>query len=570
MRIFLLFIKFAEYVEILTNEFNSYLNKLIHYTFINGLITYDKPCKYSYCQIQFNSSKEKDRRRTESNEIYNKSFKIIDLKINKTKINELKNMKIRKLNGYDHTMGPITESDILDFLLNINDTLYNFIDLYLGKDYKNMNTTGNNFLTKENNLYLQLLKRSIHMIAIKFSTILTLDNYKEFEENLYEKYNNISFYINNNSDIISSYKNEFVDLLKDSSIFIGLSFNLSFYNIKGQYKILCDLIQNKMKYLSEEDLLKYKLRLLNDEEEDEEDNDILDQNNDLNEIEDINLNFKDIILQNKEAFKGFDSLLLFIEDGLVIWDQIDLEQNNNFHSWYTFVLKSEILELDDEAEAGVSISIMKKQISLPVGICYNIFKKTLIITFNIQLASFLDFVIAITPSLDIGACINIGGDYNWGNKEGYFFIEAYGKAEVSLTLDLGLYVPSNRTMFSVSINIGLHGIIVSGIVGCKLKLYLKDEFVVDSYFQIKAFEFSFYIMLKFTISIENIINFSFQIYLFDKVFACAIKYEFHYERSYKYSNKTEPLTCKYEGNLETNFFKKYSLINHGDKCKVKK
>ena len=123
--------EFAEYVDILTNDFNSYLNKLFHFTFINGLLTYDKPCNYSFCQIQFNSSIENERRRTEQDEIKNKTFKRFNLIINKTKINELKNMKIRKLNGYDHTMGAITENDILDFLLSINDTLYKFIDIYL-------------------------------------------------------------------------------------------------------------------------------------------------------------------------------------------------------------------------------------------------------------------------------------------------------------------------------------------------------------------------------------------------------------------------------------------------------
>ena len=422
-------------------------------------------------------------------------------------------------------MGGITESDILDFLLNINDTLNNFINLYLGKDYKNMNITGNKFLMKENNLYLQLLKRSIDMTAIKFSTILTIDNYNKFEENIYEKYNNISFYINNNSDIISLYKNEFVNLLKDSSIFIGFSFNVSFINIKGQYKILNDLIQNQMKYLSEEDLQKYKLRLLNNDTDDEEDNDILDQNNNLNEIEEMNIDFKKNILENKEMLTLWHNKLMPCEDGFIVWKESTLKQGTYFNSWFTMFYKSQKNKFDD-IDFSASVSFQKKQISIPLGICYIFLKKTFIVSFNLQLASFLDLVIASSPSLDIGACIYIGYEYNWANNESYFFIEAYGKAQISTTLDLGLYVPSNRTIVSISINIGLHGIIVSGRVGCKLKLYLKDEFKVDAYLQLKAFEFSFYVMLKFTISIKNIINISFQLYIFDKVFACALKYEF--------------------------------------------
>ena len=41
------------------------------------------------------------------------------------------------------------------------------------------------------------------------------------------------------------------------------------------------------------------------------------------------------------------------------------------------------------------------------------------------------------------------------------------------------------------------------------------------------------------------------------MFACASKYEFHHEVSYKYFNTTEPLSCKFKGNYEANFFKKY-------------
>jgi len=556
--------EFYEYSEILTQDFDSYLNKLIHYTLINGLITYNKPCNYSICQIHFNNSKENERRRTEIDETNNVSFEIFDLNINKTKINKLRNLKIRKLNGYDHTMGSITESDILDFLLNINDTIYNFIDLYLGKEYKNMNITANNFLMKENIIYLQLLKRSIDMTAIKFSTILTLDNYNKFEENIYEKYNKISFYINNNSDIISLYKNEFVNLLKDSTIFIGLSFNLSFIKIKDQYKILSDLIQDKMKYLSEEDFQKYKLRLLKKKkDDDEEDNDILDQNNNLNELEFLNEFFKENVLANKNRFKFSENYYILAKDAKLIW----INPKSKFSQWYIKISDTKKLEFDD-LDFSASVSFTKKQISIPLGICYNFYKFTKTFAFNIQLASFLDFVIALTPSLDIGACINVGYEYNWGNNENYFFIEAYGKAQVSLTLDLGLYVPSNRTIFSISINVGVHGILVSGRVGCKLKLYLKENFTIDGYIQIKAFEFSFYVMFKFTISLENIINISFQIYIFDKVFACASKYEFHQEETYTY-NTRDLLSCKNRGNYSANFFKNHPIAGHSGRCKGK-
>ena len=46
-------------------------------------------------------------------------------------------------------------------------------------------------------------------------------------------------------------------------------------------------------------------------------------------------------------------------------------------------------------------------------------------------------------------------------------------------------------------------------------------------------------------------------------------YEFHYEIAYQYNNTNEPSSCKYKGNLDFIFFKKYPLLSHGDKCKNK-
>ena len=60
-------------------------------------------------------------------------------------------------------MGTITEYDNIDYLLNINDTLYAFIETYLGEEYQKLSQISNRFLNKINNAYLQLLKRSIHM-----------------------------------------------------------------------------------------------------------------------------------------------------------------------------------------------------------------------------------------------------------------------------------------------------------------------------------------------------------------------------------------------------------------------
>ena len=59
-----------------------------------------------------NNNTNKNRRR-----LLNKKININQIKPNKTDINKQINRKIRKLEGYDHTMGSITRNDIKSDLL---------------------------------------------------------------------------------------------------------------------------------------------------------------------------------------------------------------------------------------------------------------------------------------------------------------------------------------------------------------------------------------------------------------------------------------------------------------------
>ncbi len=537
--------EFLEYEDILTKDFDTYLNKIIHFVFIDGLYSFNKPCKYSFCKIDFNSSEKNERRRVENKE-QNRNINIIDLKFNKTKIDSLKNKKIRKLNGYDSTMGAITENDILDFLLQINDTIKSFSENYLGKGLKSLNTTVNTFIKKINDTYLNHLKRSIHMVIIKFSTILTLDNYNRLEEILYYKYNNISLYINEYSRIISFYKNEFNDLLNTSSFFIGFSSNASFYKIKGYYNILCSLIQNKMKYLSKEELKKYKRFLKKKESTDDNEDD---DDDDPNTIEE----FREEIFEIEEVFKNVHNKFIYyksenleiygnvvkkeIVDGKITLNVIKANKEGELKKYTYHASKLEKFKTEFEEELSVSLNIKKGKLSIsPLKMCYILFKYSHTFAYNIKLASFLDLVIAIVPSFDIKACIDIGIAYNWKKKEGNIFIDASGEASCSLTLDLGLYVPSNKSIISISVNIGIHGIIGAGKVGIKLEFGF-DKIIIDIYSEIKAFEFTFYIMFTFTISIPKIYSFSFKIYLINEALGQPIKHEYHYKKEITYVSK---------------------------------
>jgi len=63
-----LIVLFGKYMNILDKEYSTYINKLIHFTFINGLYTFDKPCNDSYCFINLENVNESEQRILEEKE----------------------------------------------------------------------------------------------------------------------------------------------------------------------------------------------------------------------------------------------------------------------------------------------------------------------------------------------------------------------------------------------------------------------------------------------------------------------------------------------------------------------
>ena len=196
-----------DYLEILDKDIISFINKLMHYTYIDGLYYQDSPCDDSYCfneseilenfddiNFDFNIN-DNDARNLEQNT----KKTIRKLEIPNLNNKKPKNKKFRNLEKYDSSMGNIDENDIYNYLLDMEIILNEFNNSYLSKDFKNMNLISKSFLDNINNTYLNKLKNSIEMIGAKFKTILAGENYIKFEDKLFEPYINISLYINNNS-----------------------------------------------------------------------------------------------------------------------------------------------------------------------------------------------------------------------------------------------------------------------------------------------------------------------------------------------------------------------------------
>ena len=164
--------------------------------------------------------------------------------MNNPKINKTK--KLRSLNEYNSKMGSITEEDIKEYISKIKDTLYNFNNTYIGKEYANMKQNLNLFLMKSCNLSLLKLKNNFELASSKFITILSREIYNKLEIKLFSQYNEIEYYIKNNSKNIEIAFEKYLNLLNYSSNLIELSYSIVYTRVNTYFQIFSDLIQGKL------------------------------------------------------------------------------------------------------------------------------------------------------------------------------------------------------------------------------------------------------------------------------------------------------------------------------------
>jgi len=470
---------FIEYKDILFDDINSYINKLVHYTYIKGLNTYNEPCNDSFCLIDFNIINETKVRRNEEN-YGNKKYNTF--RKNKTHYKNSNNRKIRNLEKYDETKGPITEDDIIDNLDILKETLFNFNKTYLNKDYKYIKTNFNRFTNNINNSYLIKLKRSLNMVAIKFSTILTESSYKNLEDIIFNQYYDIEFYLNNISNIIELSKNEILDKLSNSSVLLVSIYNIINIKTIGFYSILIELIQKKLKNVNKEEYNKYRK---------------------LNFI----LDFINEIKETKNLIEEF----------------IKSKEEEDISQVVTEFLKPDI----SENELIITLYEKEKKYNFSFEIPF-IFPITPTLDFIISIEPYINFKIGLELTLEIKDDISLN-------------IDAYGQVEVGIILEANLVFPSveinNLGKFfnapQLTVGIGIEGQLISIKVGLKLSFILSSiEFEIDLYTEIKAFSFTFYCLFKFEFEIPFLdLDIRFEFYLFKFEFN-GISLEAHKKKTY--------------------------------------
>ena len=93
----------------------------------------------------------------------------------------------------------------------------NFSVLYLGKDFRYLNTSLINFNNKIL-VYLRKLENPLSIITLRMSIFLTEEKLEEFKNKIYKEMNLIKEYINKNAEIITSKIDDFMYLLSNTTI----------------------------------------------------------------------------------------------------------------------------------------------------------------------------------------------------------------------------------------------------------------------------------------------------------------------------------------------------------------
>ena len=193
--------------------------------------------------------------------------------------------------------------------------------------------------------------------------------------------------------------------------------------------------------------------------------------------------------------------------------------------------------INPEIDASIGGQCTTKQCNLMINFCITLFKLNFdnLFVFPIPLIPGLHLVVSIIPKIESEICLGFGPNIDIKNvSKSTFDIDISGGASVSVTINLGLVVPSAKSLIRFSFNVGLVGVLGSGKAGVKLSLYYKDQFSIDCYYEFKAFELSFYVMLTLSIDLF-IIEFEFSFYIIQKTLG-GFKYEYHKIYFYKYKH----------------------------------
>ena len=440
-----------EYQDILVNDIKSYLNKLIHFTYIDGLQTMDEPCNENSCGIPTNKFRRLNNKEIiDISNIYkghpnlvNKA--LIEKKINK-RVNLTNKRKTSSIPEYTPDMGALSESDVIYYVSNLQNTTLKFNKSYLGKEYMNINLTTNKFLTKTNYTYLEKLRLSFDLKLVKFSTILTENSINKLKTIILKQFYLIEEYVHYSSNLLQYKINYFINEIRKTSEFIESLSGYIHNQALGYYNILYTTIQNKYKNLD----------------------------NKLNEVIGGSVYTHQT---NQTKFALFEIIGLFQSE-----IKLDFNLTHILKNCLNLTTIGKIMEKMDEYTKIGKQFVKKIYIPFP-GFPY------------------LALKIGLGAYAGVGFYASIEPD--WSKLEFNLVLDAYAEAKVPLNIEGGLYLPDANSPILIAFVVGLDGIIGHGRAGIKLEICLnKDEINFDVYFIFNALVFQFYFQIRIEIKLS--------------------------------------------------------------------
>ena len=495
-----------EYKDILNKDFDKYFIQLVIYSFINGLKTYENECNDSFCkQFDLNNNQsfiKNDSTNNNNNTNYNEyinqnnnnSFNnnLFNIKEIKKKIN--KNINLNKEGEYfDSSKGALTYYDILYYLYQIHDTLLNFNQTYLNKEFKNINKTVTKYIIKLNSTYLLKFKRSFSIILTKFLTIITENNVQKLEQEVYKQYYKIESYIIKKSYEIRNEIDNYITKLNSTSNLIEMIDSLTNFRISNYYDIISNSIQSSFTHLKKNNLR--------------------------------NLDNDDISYENKrEPFDyNFDNSKYILDSFLTIEKIV----KNKDNKCYGYIQKYNF---------SLSVNLSNYSNSLLVKWLNNSFKwdKNYPIEFPIPIPLFPFLQSRIIIDLYAGIGLEFF-PYDFRENKFCLHVHAYAKAISSVKFEVGIYYPGSTPSMEIALVVGINGVLVSGQVGMDLKIYLNLDLKTDLYYKYAAIQLSFYVLFKIKIEIElfkSRITFRFDFYIVNELLFGI------YKEKHKISNRS--------------------------------
>ena len=142
----------------------------------------------------------------------------------------------------------------------------------------------------------------------------------------------------------------------------------------------------------------------------------------------------------------------------------------------------------------------------------------------------------IVPEVKFDLNFRIGTEIDFLEKDFSVFFDISANAEVSVSLEVGCYIPPFPVGMEIALSVGIKGLLGSGEIGMKLCLFINEPKIeINLYMEFKSMEFTFYILFKVKFDL-GIFSFSFSFYLMNEKLFDGLGYKKIKKLSYKLPN----------------------------------